>query len=210
MYWLRQNMENKPMLAGKVVLGLMIILAFPVVICAAQIMAAGAPGDTISGSSDLVVPDPTIDSILLIGPIPWNLALKGNEQIGTGTLQISSNWPWMVTVSAVPIPGHDNGRMVKYVDGGYVTGADSELHNPLRVKARKVGDADYNPEVDLSNLQGTTPLGKLISGGEQRTDIQIEYFQLAFLQQVSWQDKPTTNNQEYRIDINFEITPQEL
>lgn len=207
MYWLCQNMEPKLILAGKVVPGLMIILAFHIIICAAQDTTAGAPGDTISGSSELGVPDPAIDSVLLMGTIPWNLSLNSSEQIGTGTLQISSNWPWMVTLSPVPVSGHSDGRMVKYVDGGYVPGAESELHNPLRVKARKVGEVDYNPEVDLSNLQLTTPPGKLVSGGEQRDDIQIEYFDLAFLQQISWQDRPTTN-QVYRIDINFEITPQ--
>lgn len=209
MYWLRQYKDNKPMMDVNVVLGVMILLAFPIIVSEAQDGTTGAPGDTISGNSSLEIPDPTIDSILLIGTIPWNMtqSLNGSEQIGTGTLQISSNWPWMVTISPVPVSGHNDGRMVMYAEGGYLSEADGELHNPLRIKAKKVGDADYNPEVDLSNLQGTTPPGKLISGGEQRADIQTEYFQLAFLQKISWQDRPTTD-QVYKIDANFEITPQ--
>lgn len=210
MYWLRQYMdfiETKPMLDVNVVLCLMIILAFPIIVSEAQDTTVGAPGDAINGNSSLDISDPTIDSVLLIGTIPWNMTPSVDEQIGTGTLQISSNWPWMVTISPVPVSGHNDGSMVMYANGGHLSGADSELHNPLRVKARKVGNADYNPEVDLSNLQGTTSPGKLVSGGEQRSDIQIEYFQLAFLQKISWQDKPTTD-QVYRIDINFEITPQ--
>jgi hypothetical protein len=167
---------------------LLIVLAFVMPPCLADSPAEGAPGQ--SYGADIVLNGANeASSLTLTASIEnpnWAL-VPGTTVSETGTITLSSESAWQITVSA----DRADGKMFPHDGSQYVAGGKS-LQDSLSVAA------EGGVPVDLAAG------GVLISGTGSANPVTKTIF---FSQPVTWNNAALPHGQTYNLGITFIISP---
>lgn len=149
-----------------------------------------------SGGSSIVVGENSGGIDFIIADVSgWNLDPIEGVNSRTSVLNVKSDGNWQLSVKD-PDTLNTNGHMTEWDGSGYVV--SNRLASPLSVSVQS--------EEMLNGYDVTLPAGGIIASGTG-TGSSGKDLVVIFKQPVAWTDKTIPGSHNYRMEIEFTISP---